>query len=72
MKLVDSYNRRIGQLVDVYQGAVPLGRCILEATRMQASLPELVLKREDYGAIFLEITFADSSTIALAVTEEFE
>jgi hypothetical protein len=71
MKLSDEYNRRIGELVDTYRGAVPLGRCVLEATRMQASLPDLILIREDFGGIFLKITFADSSSIMLGVTEEF-
>jgi len=72
MKTSDLYNRRIGELVDTYQGSVPLGRCMLEATRMQVSLPSLRLIREDYGEIHLEITFADSSTLTLGVTEEFE
>ena len=71
MKLVDNYSTRIGHLVDLYRGAVPLGRLILEATRQQASLPELKLERNDVGEVFLHITFADSSEIVLGVTEEF-
>ena len=72
MKITDRYNKRIGELVDTYRGAVPLGRLILEATRLRAPLPELRLERDEIGQIFLHITFADSSTITLGVTEEFE
>ena len=71
MKTSDRFNTRIGELVDVYQGAVPLSRCILEATRQQPSLPLLSLERDEGGQIFLAVFFSDGSNVTLAVDEEF-
>ena len=70
MKTSDRFNTRIGELVDAYQGAVPLSRCILEATRFfAAELPTLELFRDE-GQLFLEVTFEDGSTVTLSVDEE--
>ena len=76
MKTSDRFNTRIGELVDAYQGAVPLARCILEATRLQYDIPgrlripDLLLEPDDFGQLFLRITFADSSSVVLSVEEE--
>ena len=70
MKTADLYNRRIGELVDVYRGAVPLSKCLIEAVRMQASSPELRIYRDEVGEIMIDITFADSSTVTFGVDEE--
>ena len=72
MKTSDRFNSRIGELVDTYHGAVPLSRCILEATRLLTSrLPLLSLERDEMGQTFLVIFFEDGSNVTLAVDEEF-
>jgi hypothetical protein len=69
MKIVDDFNTRIGQLVDVYQGSVPLARCIIEATHQQEDLPTFTITREN-GDLWLTITFEDGSSCTLGISEE--
>ncbi|PYS90894.1 MAG: hypothetical protein DMF62_03580 [Acidobacteria bacterium] len=71
MKTSDRFNHRISTLVDTYQGAVPLARLLLEAARLESESgrPELYLQQE-YGDVFLLLTFSDGSTATLAVNEE--
>jgi len=75
MKTADRFNTRVGELVDVYQGAVPLARLLLEAVRIGQTTdttwhPDLGLYTDGFGDTFLEVTFEDGSEVILAVGEE--
>jgi len=69
MKISDDFHTRIGQLVDTYQGSVPLSRCIIEATHQQEALPTFTVQREN-GDLWLKITFEDGSSSTLGISEE--
>ena len=76
MKIADRFNTRIGELVDTYQGAVPLARLLLEAQRLTTGVVpatplDLGIYTDAFGDTFLEITFEDGSLVTLAVGEEF-
>lgn len=69
MKLSSNFHTRIGQLVDTYQGSVPLSRCIMEAVHQQEELPSFTVQREN-GDLWLTITFEDGSSSTLGISEE--
>lgn len=63
----DEYDRKIGELVDVYRGPVPVGVCI--STAHALGIYSMEVYTQD-GQDWLDIVFHDHSTVVIALSEE--